>query len=414
MVTQPSWPLSTRRHCRRVTPRASLSFGGAIASTTASTSSFVTGLLFPISNASVTAMLWTHRNRSRKMSSNSLNVTSPVLLALMFLKIASRCSSEKARSSRAKSSGSFSRLAVKAACLTDEVPPVICLKRDSLVTPGFCSCSLRASTSSSTLLATRKPEPPSTSRGAAVSVAFSISASTSPSMSLASASSFFATNFCSRSLAAFLDFVSSTWMPPSFDWSFLSCSSCVRWPFTSFCLSERKVRASSILTCASRSSAASFSQISVAASAESVSRSSVARGTAASVVFSTSASTAAIFSVASCMSVVRRRLSVSLRNWLSFWWAAFTRSVSFWNSSIVGLESSSAKRLTSSDFDAMKVLASLSVLCTTSAAASELWSVALASLRGRTSMPLRKGSSDSLTFSRAASTSSVFLVACLR
>mmetsp|Transcript_132175 Transcript_132175/g.410765 ORF Transcript_132175/g.410765 Transcript_132175/m.410765 type:complete len:234 (+) Transcript_132175:2926-3627(+) len=232
-------------------------------------------------------------------------------------------------------------------------------------------------------------------------------------MSPASASSFLATNFCSRSLAAFLDFASSTWMALSLLWSFLSCSSCAGWPFTSFCLSARKDRASSMWPCAARSSPASFSQISVAASAESASRSSVAKGAAASIVFCTCASTSEIFSPASCISAARRRVSVSLRNWLSFWWDAFTRSVSFWSSSIVGFESSSPKRLTSSDFDAMKVLASLSVLPTSSAAASELWSVSLVSLRGRISMPLRKGSSASLTFSSADSTSSVFFVASL-
>mmetsp|Transcript_35079 Transcript_35079/g.100745 ORF Transcript_35079/g.100745 Transcript_35079/m.100745 type:complete len:320 (-) Transcript_35079:2761-3720(-) len=318
MVTQPSWPLSTTRHCSRVTPRFSLVLGGAMATTTSSSSSLDTVLELLISKASVTEMPWMHMNFSVKMSSNSLNVTTPFLSASMCLKMASLCSSEKAKSSRERTSGSFSRLAAKAGCFTEVAPPVSCLKRDSLVTPGFCTCSLKASTRSSTLLATRKPWPPSETSGDEVSVAFSISASTSPSMSPASARSFFATNFCSRSLAAFLDLVSSTWMALSLLWSFLSCSSWLGWPFTSFCLSVRKARASSIFACAARSSAASFSQISVAASAERASRSSVARGAAASVVFSTSASTLVSFSVASCINDVRRRLSVSLRNCWSF------------------------------------------------------------------------------------------------
>mmetsp|Transcript_35079 Transcript_35079/g.100744 ORF Transcript_35079/g.100744 Transcript_35079/m.100744 type:complete len:339 (-) Transcript_35079:1705-2721(-) len=77
-----------------------------------------------------------------------------------------------------------------------------------------------------------------------------------------------------------------------------------------------------------------------------------------------------------------------------------------------GLASSSLKRLTSSVLEAMKVLASLNAFCTASAAASEFCSVALASRRGSTSIPLRKGSSASLTFSNDVSTSSVFLMAC--
>mmetsp|Transcript_75149 Transcript_75149/g.207285 ORF Transcript_75149/g.207285 Transcript_75149/m.207285 type:complete len:417 (+) Transcript_75149:1096-2346(+) len=414
MVTQPSFPLSTSRHCSRATPRESLTLGGPVASTTSSSSSLPTVLLVPISKLSVTEMLWMHMKRSRKTSSNSLKLISPFLSVSMNLKIASRWSGENARSSRPNRSGIFSKEAENAGSLMplSLLLPPSCLKIDSLVTPGFCSCSLKASMSKSTLLATRKPAPLSTSSGAAVFDAFSISASTSPIMSLASASSFLATNFCSRSLAAFLDLANSTWMPDSLLCSFLSCSSCPEWPFTSFCLSARKARASSILACAARSRAASFSHISVAVSAERVSRSSVASGTAASAVFSTSASTARSFSLASSISAVRLRFSVSLLNWLSFWPAVLMRSVSFWNSSMVGLERPSAKRRTSKVLEATKVRASVSTFCTTSAAASELAMVATASLRGRTSIPFRKGNSASFTLSSEASTSSVFLVAC--
>mmetsp|Transcript_12478 Transcript_12478/g.39035 ORF Transcript_12478/g.39035 Transcript_12478/m.39035 type:complete len:228 (+) Transcript_12478:2583-3266(+) len=217
-------------------------------------------------------------------------------------------------------------------------PPRAPLKSEAFVAPFFCICSLKASASSSTLLATRKSAPPSATNGFAKFAAFSMSPSHSRTMSAVSASSFLATNFCSRSLAIFLALVSSACTVPMWAWSFFSCSSWPAWPLTSRWRSARKCRASSILACAARSKAASFSQISVAVSAERVSRSSVARGAAACVVFSTSASTAASFSDASCMSVVRFRPSVSRRNWLSFCPAALMRSVSFWNSSVVGFE----------------------------------------------------------------------------
>mmetsp|Transcript_30869 Transcript_30869/g.70171 ORF Transcript_30869/g.70171 Transcript_30869/m.70171 type:complete len:217 (+) Transcript_30869:2157-2807(+) len=212
MVTQPSLPLSSSLQCRRVTPSASLILGGSSASTTSSSSSFVTVLLVPISKVSVTEMLWAHMKRSRKMSSNSFWLISPFLSASMCLNRASFCSSEKVRSSRANCSGSLSRKALKALGLA--LPSLATsLKRDCFVAPFFCICSLQASTRSNALFATRKVAPPSATRAPAVSVALSISPSTSPTISPASASNFLATNFCSRSLAAFFDLVSSTWMP---------------------------------------------------------------------------------------------------------------------------------------------------------------------------------------------------------
>mmetsp|Transcript_12480 Transcript_12480/g.39050 ORF Transcript_12480/g.39050 Transcript_12480/m.39050 type:complete len:212 (-) Transcript_12480:1749-2384(-) len=202
----------------------------------------------------------------------------------------------------------------------------------------------------------------------------------------------------------FFALASSTMASERRSWSFCRPSVCVEAPLESFCLAARKVRVSSIFFCTSLAWPVSFSQSSLASSSVML---SATKGSTASVSFLTSPSTTEMISPASCICAAFLRPSVSRLNWLSLAAAALMRSVCLMNSSATGFETVELKGLISRFFAAMKVRASLMAACTDATSASDSAMVSVASCRGRTSMPLRKGSSTSFTFWMAASTSSV-------
>mmetsp|Transcript_34407 Transcript_34407/g.102818 ORF Transcript_34407/g.102818 Transcript_34407/m.102818 type:complete len:273 (+) Transcript_34407:661-1479(+) len=134
---------------------------------------------------------------------------------------------------------------------------------------------------------------------------------------------------------------------------------------------------------------------------------SAMKGSTASTSFLTSPSTTLMLSPASCIWAVFFRASVSRLNWLSFAAALLMRSVCLMNSSATGFETAESYPLISRFFEAIKVRALLMASCTVATRASDSAIVSVASLRGRISMPLRKGSSTSFTFWIFSSTSSV-------
>mmetsp|Transcript_54377 Transcript_54377/g.157206 ORF Transcript_54377/g.157206 Transcript_54377/m.157206 type:complete len:313 (+) Transcript_54377:3036-3974(+) len=148
--------------------------------------------------------------------------------------------------------------------------------------------------------------------------------------------------------------------------------------------------------------------LSVASSDSSFSASAFAKGSATSVSFATSASVAVIFSPASCMSAVFFLVSVSFLKCASFDAEELILSVSCANSSIAAFAISVPNCFTARFLPAMKVRAVEIAASTTETASSEALVALVASVSGSTSRPLRKGSSASLTFSKAASTSATF------
>mmetsp|Transcript_1647 Transcript_1647/g.5082 ORF Transcript_1647/g.5082 Transcript_1647/m.5082 type:complete len:273 (-) Transcript_1647:2261-3079(-) len=136
---------------------------------------------------------------------------------------------------------------------------------------------------------------------------------------------------------------------------------------------------------------------------------SAMKGSTFSTSFLTSPSTAVILSLASCICAVFFRASVSRLNWLSLAAAVLIRSVCLMNSSATGFPTAESYCFISRFFDAMKVRASLIAFCTMATRASDSAIVSVASLSGRTSMPLRNGSSTSFTFWILSSTSSICL-----
>mmetsp|Transcript_1843 Transcript_1843/g.4292 ORF Transcript_1843/g.4292 Transcript_1843/m.4292 type:complete len:242 (-) Transcript_1843:2056-2781(-) len=138
-----------------------------------------------------------------------------------------------------------------------------------------------------------------------------------------------------------------------------------------------------------------------------------AKGFTICATLATSSSAFASFSAASCNDVARLRQSVSFLKTSSFVMAALMRSDSSPNSSNVFWAIASSKLRNSVVFVAMYSCALAIALSASSAAASDALTVSVASFNGSSSMPLRKGSSASVTFSIAASTLQVKSVASL-
>mmetsp|Transcript_77378 Transcript_77378/g.199169 ORF Transcript_77378/g.199169 Transcript_77378/m.199169 type:complete len:270 (+) Transcript_77378:295-1104(+) len=257
--------------------------------------------------------------------------------------MAAFCSLEKTRSLTlsAKRSGSASRNRTKTSSLMVGWSPAICLKRASTEVPSFCMPFRRAAPTVSAFSWASKGLPFSASSGAAISVARCASASTSPSRSSASASSFLATSFCSCSPAACLDFDILASSAPSCFWCFSTCCFWVALPWTSFTSTASKDRNASSLVLVDFSRSCSFSQTSLAFSAEISSSSSAASALDMVAVSSAALSISASRSTASCMRVACLRTSVSLRNALSFCAPRLIRSVSLPNSTRAGLPTTS-------------------------------------------------------------------------
>mmetsp|Transcript_84012 Transcript_84012/g.216273 ORF Transcript_84012/g.216273 Transcript_84012/m.216273 type:complete len:387 (+) Transcript_84012:2552-3712(+) len=327
--------------------------------------------------------------------------------------MAARRASVKVSSSFPMASGSFSSHATKASWGMLGPPLLACLKKFSSDISFSLRCCRTIVLKVCTLVTIRNSSPPCSTRGAQASVAFLSSASMPARASLASISSFLPAYFCSCSLATFWCLPSSSVAAFMRACSFSNCSLKVVVPRFSLCLSARNTRAALILACTSLDTGISFSQAASASSAASCSVASAAKGLTASAIFFTCSSAASIRSLASCIRAVFFRLSVSLRNWPSFAAAALMRSVIAANSSTAGLEAASLYCFTSKFLEAMKVRAWLIAVCTTSAAVSDALMVSVASWRGSTSMPLRKGSSASFTFSMASWTSCVFCLPSL-
>mmetsp|Transcript_631 Transcript_631/g.1522 ORF Transcript_631/g.1522 Transcript_631/m.1522 type:complete len:308 (-) Transcript_631:2061-2984(-) len=288
-------------------------------------------------------------------------------------------------------------------------PPLISLNRASSVIVLAFMCSPSTEARTCVLLCTRNSRPPSSSKGAQVAVVFVICSSRPASFSLVSARIFFDAYFCSCSLDTFLDLASAVATSAIWVCILLCCSFWASVDLLSFDQRARDVRAPSSCACASLDSADSFSPSAYASSSLMGSGSSLVRGSTASASFLTSASAAMIFSDVSCICAVFFRPSVSFLKLLSLPAAALMRSDSVLNSARAGFDTASAKCFASRFLAAMKVLALLMAVCAVPAAASDSLIVSVASFSGRISMPLRKGSSASLTLSRAASTSSTFL-----
>mmetsp|Transcript_112055 Transcript_112055/g.327733 ORF Transcript_112055/g.327733 Transcript_112055/m.327733 type:complete len:275 (-) Transcript_112055:2847-3671(-) len=264
------------------------------------------------------------------------------------------------------------------------------------------------------LLWTRNSSPPCSNNGEALSWIFLTSSSTSDIFLPTSATIFFAVYLPSCSEKTFLALRSSD--DTSTIWSdiFLAPSLWASEFLVSRVRAELEVRAASTSAWASFSNADSFSQSANASSSVIGSSVSWVSGSTASANFFTWASAEEIFSPVSCICAVFLRPSVSLRNEASFAAAALILSVSLPNSSAAGFEASSEKCLSSKFFEPMKVRAWLMAACAAEAASSDALMVSAASVSGNTSMPFKKGSSASLTFSSALSTSSTFLAASLR
>mmetsp|Transcript_104546 Transcript_104546/g.291617 ORF Transcript_104546/g.291617 Transcript_104546/m.291617 type:complete len:351 (-) Transcript_104546:1292-2344(-) len=116
------------------------------------------------------------------------------------------------------------------------------------------------------------------------------------------------------------------------------------------------------------------------------------------------------FSVSSCSTDAFLRTSLSFRNVDSLSVQIFSLSCSALSPAVASFDAAAPNCLTSRVFWARKARALPMLACAAEAAFSHSAMESLASCAGRTSRPLRNGSSASLTFSMADSTSSIFSV----
>mmetsp|Transcript_24053 Transcript_24053/g.74751 ORF Transcript_24053/g.74751 Transcript_24053/m.74751 type:complete len:762 (+) Transcript_24053:1490-3775(+) len=397
IVTKPVFPLEMSLHSKRVMPFESSLVGLPRASTMVPGSTLPLVLLLAISKTSVSVMLSLQTNCFLNACLKSSRLMAPSSSTSMCLKMAVRRSSVKVTSSCSVTVGSFSRYAQNASSGTfPSAPPShTCANKASSLSSFFAMWSLNTEANVITLLATRNSAPPRSRSGAQAVLAASRSASTFSMRSDTSARSFLAVNFCSLSLMTFFAFASSTIDSERRSCSFCRASLWVAAPLGSFCLAERKARCLSILACTSFTWPASSSQSLDDSSSVML---SAMKGSTASVNFFTSPSTTVMPSAASCICADVLRASVSRLNWLSLAAAVLMRSVCLMNSSATGFDIAESYCLISRFLEAMKVRALLMAVCTVVTSASDSAMVSVASLRGKTSMPLRKGSSTSLTF----------------
>mmetsp|Transcript_12480 Transcript_12480/g.39049 ORF Transcript_12480/g.39049 Transcript_12480/m.39049 type:complete len:219 (-) Transcript_12480:2412-3068(-) len=188
MVTKPVRLLETMRHSRRVMPVVSSFSGLPRASTMVPVSTLPFVLLFAIAKTSVSVMPCLQTYCLLKTSLKSARLMWSSLSVSMCLKRARRRCSVKVTSSRLVVSGSDSRYAMKASCVTFSAP--ICLKSASSVSSLAAMWSRSTLASVCALHATRNSSPPCSSSGAQAAVALAMSASIFSSSAFASASSF--------------------------------------------------------------------------------------------------------------------------------------------------------------------------------------------------------------------------------
>mmetsp|Transcript_9851 Transcript_9851/g.20924 ORF Transcript_9851/g.20924 Transcript_9851/m.20924 type:complete len:357 (-) Transcript_9851:788-1858(-) len=335
--------------------------------------------------------------------------------------MASHCSSSKARSKRAQSSG---RRAKKARNSSSVALPSLAAqgptwaKSVSRDMPFWRRYSRRASTIMLLMLATMKTWPPPSRSSADISVVLATASSRSRMPSLASRSSLWARRRFSCSFAFPLALVISTRAAVR---RAVNCVSSVgsNFPLLSLCLSIRNCQAPSTALCAAFSASPTCSQSSLEASADNSHALGAVRGAAIWDIFCTASSASTTFCKVSLCIASHLRLSTFFSKRVSFSSASLIFFERASTACICNFDTTGSKPRTSTDLDVREVRAKEIAFCSAPAISSGPAKTLVNSSAARVAKLLASGTlapticwSTSSTFANDASAS--FKIASLK